>query len=147
MCAVATGPNSIPVSPDWGKKLLGRKVQVTAEGRDVGENQQPLVVQSPAGTTLQIEEGITRNQVQGTGLTGDTAVANCQQDTSSQELQWWRENGTQEDTTSKGTLCSVGMTTMLRVEVAGSHCEALLDTGASRSFISPGAVERLQLKV
>ncbi|CDJ48430.1 Polyprotein, related [Eimeria brunetti] len=39
------------------------------------------------------------------------------------------------------------MTAMLRVEEAGSHCEALLDTGASRSFITPGAVERLQLKV
>ncbi|CDJ63606.1 hypothetical protein ENH_00045770 [Eimeria necatrix] len=32
------------------------------------------------------------------------------------------------------------------VEVADSQCEALLDTGASRSFIGPGAVERLQLK-
>ncbi|CDJ50411.1 hypothetical protein EBH_0033500 [Eimeria brunetti] len=146
MCAVATGPNSIPGSPDWGKKLLGKAVQETAEGRDVGENQRPLVVQSHAATTVQNEERITRNQDQGTRLAGDTAVASCQQDTSSQELRWWRENGTQEDTTSKGTLRSVGMTAMLRVEVAGSNCEALLDTGASRSFISPGAVERLQLK-
>ncbi|CDJ48429.1 hypothetical protein EBH_0020360 [Eimeria brunetti] len=80
--------NQWTVSPDWGKKLLGREVQLTAEGRDVGENQQPLVVQSHAGTTLQVEEGLTRNQDQGTGLTGDTAEANCQQGTSSQELRW-----------------------------------------------------------
>ncbi|CDJ47830.1 hypothetical protein EBH_0075370 [Eimeria brunetti] len=69
MCAVATGPDSIPVSPDWGKKLLGRAVQETAEGRDVGENQRPLVVQPHAATTVQNEEGITRNQDQGTRLT------------------------------------------------------------------------------
>ncbi|CDJ52917.1 hypothetical protein EBH_0053470 [Eimeria brunetti] len=43
MCAVVTGPNSIPVSPDWGKKLLGREVQVTAEGR-VGPVPYDLVV-------------------------------------------------------------------------------------------------------
>ncbi|CDJ48360.1 OSJNBa0079C19.6 protein, related [Eimeria brunetti] len=80
-------------------------------------------------------------------LEGVAADRNCQRDTSAEEQQWWSEHRAQEDTTSNGTLCSVGMTAMLRVEVAGSQCEALLDTGASRSFISPGAVERLQLKV
>ncbi|CDJ47249.1 hypothetical protein EBH_0034020 [Eimeria brunetti] len=146
MCTVATGPNSIPVSPDWGKKLLGREVQVNAEGQDAGENQQPLAVQSHAGTTLLIEEGLTRKRDHSSELDGDAAEGDCPQDTSTKEPQWWREHRPQEDTASKGTLCSVGMTAILRVEVAGSQCEALLDTGASRSFIIPGAVERLQLK-
>ncbi|CDJ52037.1 hypothetical protein EBH_0002660 [Eimeria brunetti] len=147
MCTVATGPSSIPVSPDWGKKLLGREMQVNAEGQDVDENQQPLAVQSHAGTTLLIEEGLTRKRDYSSELDGDAAEGDCPQDTSTKEPQWWLEHRPQEDTTSKGTLCSVGMTAILRVEVAGSQCEALLDTGASRSFIIPGAVERLRLKV
>ncbi|CDJ48236.1 Reverse transcriptase, related [Eimeria brunetti] len=147
MCAVATGPSPIPVSPDWGKKLLGREVQVNAEGQDVGENQQPLAVQSHAGTTLLIVEGLRRKRDHSSELDGDAAEGDCLQDTSTKEPQWWGEHRAQGDTTSKGTLCSVGMTAILRVEVAGSQCEALLDTGASRSFTSQGAVERLQLKV
>ncbi|CDJ50703.1 hypothetical protein EBH_0035650 [Eimeria brunetti] len=147
MCAVETGLNSIPVSPDWGKKLLGREVQVNAEGQDVGENQQPLKVQSHAGTTLLIEEGLTCKRDHSSELDGDAAEGDCTQDTSIKEPQRWREHRAQEDTTSKGTLCSVGMAAILRVEVAGSQCEALLDTRASRSFVSPGAVKRLQLTV
>ncbi|CDJ47229.1 hypothetical protein EBH_0015150 [Eimeria brunetti] len=104
-------------------------------------------VQSHAGTTLLIEEGHTRKRDHSSELDGDAAEGDCPQDTGTKEPQWWREHRTQEDTASKGTLCSVGMTAILRVEVAGSQCEALLDTGASRSFISPGRVERLQLKV
>ncbi|CDJ47222.1 hypothetical protein EBH_0071610 [Eimeria brunetti] len=144
---VATGPTSIPVSPDWGKNLFGREVQVNAEGQDMGENQQPLAVQSHTGTKLLVEEEHMRKRDHSSDLEGVAAERNCQRDTSTEEPQCWREHGAQEDTTSNGTVCSVGMTAILRVEVAGSQCEALLDTGASRSFISPGAVERLQLKV
>ncbi|CDJ50398.1 hypothetical protein EBH_0033300 [Eimeria brunetti] len=110
---LASGPNSIRVSPDWGKRLLGREEQVHAGDPDMGENQQPLAVQSHAGTTLLIEEGHARKRDHSGELDGDVAEGDS----------------------------------ILRVEVAGSQCEALLDTGASRSFISPGAVERLQLKV
>ncbi|CDJ34780.1 uncharacterized protein EMH_0092710 [Eimeria mitis] len=53
----AQGPNPIPVSPDWSKKLPGREEKENAEGPDLGENQQPLAIQSHAGTTLLIEEG------------------------------------------------------------------------------------------
>ncbi|CDI86223.1 hypothetical protein EPH_0018880 [Eimeria praecox] len=146
-CAVATGPNSIPVSPDWGKTLLAREEPVNAEGRDVGENPQPLAVQSHSGTTPLPEEGPTckRDLNSETGV--DAAEGDRPQDTRTQEPQWWREHGAPEDTTSRDTLCSVGMTAILRVEVAGIPGEALLDTGASRSTISPGAVERLQVKV
>ncbi|CDJ51554.1 hypothetical protein EBH_0042700 [Eimeria brunetti] len=144
---VAWGPNSIPVSPDWGKRLLSREEQVRAEGPDMGEIHQPSVEQPHAGTTLLTEEGYRRKRDHSGELNDAAAGGDRPQDTSTKEPQWWREQRALEDTTSKGTLCSVGMTAILRVEVTRSQREALLDTGASRSFISPGAVERLQLKV
>ncbi|CDI85000.1 hypothetical protein EPH_0013920 [Eimeria praecox] len=147
MCAVATGTNSIPVSPNWGKTLLAREEPVNAEGRDVGENPQPLAVQSHSGTTPLSEEGPTCKRDPNSEPGIDAAEGDRPQDTRTQEPRWWREHGAPEDTTSRDTLSSVGMTAILRVELAGIPCEALLDTGASRSFISPGAVERLQLKV
>ncbi|CDJ62567.1 Reverse transcriptase, related [Eimeria necatrix] len=146
MCAVATGPNSIPVSPDWGKRLRIGEKRERAEGPDVGETQQPPADQSHAETTLQIKEGSRRRLDHSGELNDATTEGDRPQDTSTKELQWWREQRVQEDATPKGTLCSVGMSAVLRVEVAGNQCEALLDTGASRSFISPGAVERLQLR-
>ncbi|CDJ65372.1 OSJNBa0042D13.18 protein, related, partial [Eimeria necatrix] len=139
-------PNSIPVSPDWGKRLRIGEERERPEGPDVGETQLPLADQSHAETTLQIKEG-SRRRLDHSGEQNDaTTEGDRPQDTSTKELQWWREQRVQEDATPKGTLCSVGMTAVLRVEVAGNQCEALLDTGASRSFISPGAVERLQLR-
>ncbi|CDJ35190.1 LOW QUALITY PROTEIN: uncharacterized protein EMH_0024440 [Eimeria mitis] len=78
---VPTGPNSIPVSPDWSKKLLGREVQVNAEGQEMGKNQQPLAVQSHAGTTLLIEEGHTRKRDHSSELDGDAAEGDCPRDT------------------------------------------------------------------
>ncbi|CDJ62968.1 hypothetical protein ENH_00030490, partial [Eimeria necatrix] len=146
MCAIATGPNSIPVSPDWEKRLHMGTERKRTEGPDVGKTQQPPADQSHAETTSPIKEW-TRRKMDRSGEQNDAATEGDRpQDTDTEELQWWREQKVQEDTTPQGTLCSVGVTAVLRVEVAGNQCEALLDTGASRSFISPGAVERLQLR-
>ncbi|CDJ67874.1 Reverse transcriptase, related, partial [Eimeria necatrix] len=146
MCAVATGPNSIPVSPDWGRRLLAGKERERPEGSDEGETQLPPADQPLVETTLPIKEG-SRGRVDRSGEQNDASTeGNRPQDAGTKELQWWREQGVQGDALPQGTLCSVGMTAVLRVEVAGNQCEALLDTGASRSFISPGAVERLQLR-
>ncbi|CDJ66936.1 OSJNBa0079C19.6 protein, related, partial [Eimeria necatrix] len=146
MCAVATGPNSIPVSPDWEKRLRMGTERKRTEGPDVGETQQPPADQSHAETTSPIKEW-SRRRMDRSGEQNDaTTEGDRSQDAGTKELQWWREQRVQEDATPQGTLCSVGMTAVLRVEVAGNQCEALLDTGASRSFISPGAAERLQLR-
>ncbi|CDJ67238.1 Reverse transcriptase, related, partial [Eimeria necatrix] len=143
---LATGPNSIPVSPDWEKRLRMGTERKRADGPDVGEAQQPPADQSHAEAMLQNKEGSRRRLDHGRKLNATATEGDRPQVTNTKELQWWREQRMQEDATPKGTLCSVGMTAVLRVEVAGNQCEALLDTGASRSFINPGAVERLQLR-
>ncbi|CDJ43336.1 hypothetical protein, conserved [Eimeria tenella] len=104
MCAVASGPNSIPVSPDWGKRLLSREEQERAEGPDMGEIQQPSADQSHAGTTLLIEEGSRRKRDHRGELNDAATEGDRTQDMSTKEPQWWREQRTQENTTSKGTL-------------------------------------------
>lgn len=76
-------------------------MQADTAGQDVGENQQSVAVRSYAGTTLPNEDGRTSRQGQASGLAGDAAEGKCQQDTCTKELQWWRENGTQEDITPK----------------------------------------------
>ncbi|CDJ67235.1 hypothetical protein ENH_00032960, partial [Eimeria necatrix] len=146
MCAIASGPNSIPVSPDWGRRMCRENERKYAEGQDVGETKQPSADQSHAEAVLQNKEGPRRRRDQGRKLNAAATEGDQPQVTNTKELQWWREQRAQEDATPKGTLCSVGMTAVLRVEVVGNQCEALLDTGASRSFINPGTVERLQLR-
>ncbi|CDJ32417.1 uncharacterized protein EMH_0012400 [Eimeria mitis] len=74
MCAVATGPNPIPVSPYWSKKLPGREEKENAKGPDLGENQQPLAIQSHAGTTLLIEEGHTSKRDHRSELHSDAGM-------------------------------------------------------------------------
>ncbi|CDJ36187.1 Reverse transcriptase, related [Eimeria mitis] len=60
----------------------------------------------------------------------------------------WQEGDAAERTPEyHGSLCSVGKTAVLQLEIVGHKCEGLLDTGASRSFIRLNIVERLGLRV
>ncbi|CDJ43023.1 Reverse transcriptase, related [Eimeria tenella] len=147
MCAVATGPNAIPVSLEWGNQLLS-----TAEGTSMSdghaEGTQPLSeTRWESGSAWVLSEKAPEATTDSSRMPAEATEDGYRSDATEIVLHWWRENCTKESYDKGGALCCVGATAVLRVELAGSPCEALLDIGASTSFISPKTVERLQLRV
>ena len=147
MCAVATEPNAIPVSPRWAEKPIHGEQGVQADdpGPTVSRKQSAgrnKAAQAPAGNGLaKCNTDNSRNVNVGVSIEDLQPVTNV-------ELPpWWRELVANEGSKMEGMLCSMGAPAVLPVEVVGHSCEALLDTGASRSFINPRLVEALQLKV
>ena len=147
MCAVATGPNAIPVSFERRNRLLS-----TAEGTNTSkehkEETQPLSeLRWKSGPTSILSEETPDATTDSRRKSAEATQEGHGSDVTEILPHWWRETYMKESYDQGGALCCVGATAVLRVELVGSPCEALLDTGASRSFISPRTVERLQLKV
>ncbi|CDJ69408.1 hypothetical protein ENH_00068190 [Eimeria necatrix] len=147
MCAVATGPNAIPVSHEMGNQLL-RTAGGTYKSDERVEGTQPL----PETRQKSGSESTLSEETPGATMNSSKKSAQATEDGNRSDAteivpHWWRETCMKESYDQGGALCCAGATAVLRVELVGSLCDALLDTGASRSFISPKLVERLQLKV
>ncbi|CDJ37108.1 hypothetical protein, conserved [Eimeria tenella] len=147
MRAVATGPNSIPVSHELGNQLLR-----TAGGADKSderaEGTPPLPeTRRESGSESTLSEETPDATINSSRKSAETIEDGYRSDAREIVPHWWRETCTKESYDQAGALCCAGATAVLRVELAGSPCEALLDTAASRSFISFKIVERLPLKV
>ncbi|CDJ62007.1 hypothetical protein ENH_00000860 [Eimeria necatrix] len=147
MCAVATGPNAIPVSLEWENQLLSTAERTnTSDGH--AEGTQPLSeTRRKSGSASILSEETPEATTDSSRKSAEATEDGYRSDATAIVPDWWRETCTKESYNQGEALCCVGATAVLRVEFAESPCEALLDTGASRSFISPKTVERLQLKV
>ncbi|CDI87821.1 OSJNBa0042F21.10 protein, related [Eimeria praecox] len=146
MCAVATGPNTIPVSPEWKKRLLGTRSNANDETDNL-EKDQPIKEQqgkiAPEAARGE-EKGLSArdSSEKGVEMTGGEYTPKGGADGPS----WWGEDCADTGFNDVGILCCVETTAALQVESARKECEALLDTGASSSFINSKTAERLGLK-
>ncbi|CDI85010.1 hypothetical protein EPH_0013960 [Eimeria praecox] len=146
LCAVVPGPNGIPVSPEWGKKVIGGGRPVTIEVTETEEYPQAVGAQLEVEATRdkveevrRVEKGICRREAEG----------KPESDYPTDEIvvrPWGREARELADSNKGAILCNLGTTVVVRIDVTGSHSEALLGTEASKSFISQERVERFQLK-
>ncbi|CDI82851.1 hypothetical protein EPH_0011430 [Eimeria praecox] len=119
MCAVATEPNAIPVSPRWAEKLIHK------EQGAPGDDQRPTAcrklsaerqtaAQAPAGNG---EE--KRNTDSSRDVNVGMSVEDHQSVTNVELPPWWRELVETEGSKMEGMLCTVCAPVVLPVEVAG----------------------------
>ncbi|CDJ68060.1 hypothetical protein ENH_00047390, partial [Eimeria necatrix] len=147
MCAVATGPNAIPVSLELGNQLL-RTAGGAYKSDGRAEGSQPFSDTRRESGSASILSGETADATTDSSRKSAEATEDGYRSDATEIVpHWWRETCTKESYDKGGALCCAGATAVLRVVLVGSPYEALLDTGASRSFINPKIVERLQLKV
>ncbi|CDJ47720.1 hypothetical protein EBH_0039570 [Eimeria brunetti] len=144
---LATGPNTIPVSPRWAKKLYPKKQgapedeQKTMDCRQLSARRR-TEAQAPSGNEEEARDADSSAEVH-----DEVSPEDSRSNTHVELPLWWRELVASDGSDRARMLCGVGTPALLPVEVVGRSCEALLDTGASRSFINPSLVEALQLKV
>ncbi|CDI87752.1 hypothetical protein EPH_0051700 [Eimeria praecox] len=147
LCLVVTGPNGIPVSPEWRKKIIGGGRPVTMEAAKIEENPQTVGARLEVDTIRdEVEEmrgvanGLCRREAKGPDEpdypTNESVVTPS-----------GRDGSEHAESKKGGIFCNVGTTAVLRVNVAGRHGEALLDTEDSKSFIRQDAFKCLKLKV
>ena len=129
ICAVATGPNAIPVSLEWGNQLPSTAERTnTSDGHAEG-TQSLSETWWESGSASILSEETPEATTDSSRKSAEATEDGYRSDATEIVPHWWRETCTKEPYNQGEALCYVGATAVLRVELAGSPCEALLDTG------------------
>ncbi|CDJ67635.1 hypothetical protein ENH_00039120, partial [Eimeria necatrix] len=125
MCAVATGPNAIPVSLERRNQLLS-----TAEGTNTSEEHEeetrPLSeMRWKSGPTSILSAETPDATTDSRRKSAEATKEGHPSDVTEILPHWWRETYMKESYEQGGALCCVGATAVLRVELAGSPCAQL----------------------
>ena len=147
MCAVATEPNAIPVSPRWEEKLIDKEQGAPVDGLGPPACWKLSAERWTAAQATSGNREVAHDADNSREVNDGVSLENSQSVTNVELPPWWRELVVNEGSKKEGMLCSVGTPPVLPVEVVGHSCEARPDNGASRSFINPRLVDTLQLKV
>ncbi|CDJ70368.1 hypothetical protein, conserved [Eimeria necatrix] len=147
MCAVATVPNTIPVSFGWGSKLLNTEDRANTRDEHAQRAKPPWKMRWESRPAPIRREEASCEKRDGSRKPTEVTREGYKPEEAKIEPQWWRKTSAKEAYNKGGALFYVRATAVLRVDVAGSPCDALLDTGTSRSFISPKTIEQLKVKV
>ncbi|CDI85179.1 Similar to Transposon MAGGYgagandpolgenehomologues, related [Eimeria praecox] len=119
MCAVATEPNAIPVSPRWAEKLIHKEQGAPADDQRLSacrklSAERPTAAQAPAGNG---EE--KRNTGNSRDVNVGVPVEDRQSVTNVELPPWWRALVANEGSKVEGILCNVCAPAVLPVEVVG----------------------------
>ncbi|CDJ63802.1 OSJNBa0079C19.6 protein, related [Eimeria necatrix] len=119
-CAIATGPNAIQVSLEWGNQLLRTAGRAnTSDGR--AEGTQPLLeTRRESGSASILSEETPEATTDSTRKSAEATEDGYRSDATEIVPHWWRETCTKESYDQGGALCCAGATAVLAAEFAGS---------------------------
>ncbi|CDJ69821.1 Reverse transcriptase, related [Eimeria necatrix] len=125
ICAIATGPNAIPVSLERGNHLLNTVEENKTSDEVVQRTQPPSETRLESGPVPMRSEEAPCEKTDSSGKFAEAKEEDCRPEGIETMPHWWRETSAKECCNQGGALCYMGATASdeLRTSVNGQWCE------------------------